>query len=141
MGISIRQTRPEDFNQIAGLLEETGIDITSFTEEKFMAMLERCREYCFVAEDKGKITGTVFGVTDGAFIGYIRRLVVTEGCRGQGIGKKLAEAVFEKFGESSIPLIFANVKKTNEPSLNLFKKLGFEVRDSHYLVDRVYEPK
>ena len=111
MGIIIRQTKPEDFNQIAGLLGEAEINLSSFTEERFRRMLERCGEYCFVAEYKGKIIGNVFGVTDGTFIGYIRRLAVTEGYRGHGVGKKLVKAVFERFDESNIPLIFAHVKK------------------------------
>ncbi len=87
-----------------------------------------------MAEYKGKVIGNVFGVADGAFIEYIRRLAVKDGYRRHGVGKKLVEAVFERFGESGMPLIFANVKKINGPSLKLFKNLGFEVRDSHYLV-------
>ena len=40
-----------------------------------------------------------------------------------------------------IPLIFCHVEKDNRATIGLLKKLGFEIRDTHHLMDLGYKPR
>ena len=140
MSISIRETKDEDFPQISILLKKSKMD-AYITEKKFSDMLIRNKGCCYVAVEEGNIVGSVFGVHDGAFIGYIRKLVVSENYRRKGIATMLAQKVIAEFDKVGIPLIFVHIEKENVPSIALFKSLGFGVKDSHYFMETVHSPK
>lgn len=136
-----RKTSEADFEGVSKLLAQAKLREPYFTRDRFENMLARNRGFCYVAEDEVEIIGNVFGTHDGGFIGYLRKIAVKEVYRRQKIASNLVRIAVEKFEEAGIPLIFAHVEKTNEPSLGLLKSLGFEIRDSHYLIDRGYEKK
>jgi len=140
MSYKIRETREDDFLGVSKLLRETNL-ADNFTEDRFRKMLERNRGYCYVADDEGRIIGNAFGTHDGAFVGYIRKVAVDASYRHQKVATQLVQQILKKMDELEIPLIFAHVKKENEPSIELFESIGFEVRDSHYLIDRGFKPK
>jgi len=141
MAIKIRETREEDFEGIASLLKDTKLADPYFSEEKFRKFLGRNRGYCHVAEDGVKIVGSIFATHDGAFRGYIQKLAVTEEYRRRGVASRLMEITIRRLEETEIPLIFTHVEKGNKPSIELLTSLGFEIRNSHYLVDRGYKPR
>ena len=141
MSIDIRETIEEDFEGISALLRDTNLKDSYFTEDKFRKMLERNRGYCYIAEDDGKIVGSAFAMCDCAFRGYIQKVAVAEEYRRQGVASRLVETIIQKLEEAEIPLIFTHAEKDNKPSIELLKTLGFEIRDSHYLIDRGYKPR
>lgn len=136
---NIRETREEDFEGVGEVLQEANLKDPHFTKEKFKKMLERNKGFCYVAEEKNKIVGTAFGMHDGAFRGYIGKVAVAKEYRKQKIASKLIETIIRKLGELEISLIFAHVKKENEASLQLFKSVGFKIRESRYLMDKRIE--
>lgn len=141
MTINIRETQEEDFEGISALLRNTNFADSYFSDDKFRRMLDKNRGYCYVAEDDGRIVGSAFATHDGAFRGYIQKVAVAEEYRRQGVASRLMETIIQRFEKAEIPLIFAHVEKDNKPSLELLKSLGFEIRDSHYLIDRGYKPR
>ncbi len=140
MNISIRETKEDDFSEISALLEQSKMN-AYFTENKFINMLSKNRRCCYVATEGDKIVGSIFGVNDGAFIGYIRKLVVSENHRRNGVASMLTKKVIAIFDEISIPLIFVHIEKENTPSISLFKSLGFGIKDSHYFMETVHNPR
>ena len=141
MTYQIRETREDDFQGVFNLLRQTSLADNNFTEERFSKMLERNRGYCYVAEDSGIIIGNAFGTHDGAFVGYIRKVAVETDYRHHNIATQLITKILEKMDEIPLPLVFVHVKKDNEPSIELFRNIGFEIHDSHYLIDRRFKPK
>lgn len=141
MTINIRETREKDFERISALLRSTNLRDSYFTEDKFRKMLKRNRGYCYVAEDDGRIIGSAFATHDGAFRGHIQKVAVVEKYRRQGIASRLMGTIIQKLEEAEIPLIFAHTEKDNKASIKLLESLGFEIRDSHYLIDRGYKPR
>ncbi|MBS3167992.1 GNAT family N-acetyltransferase [Candidatus Woesearchaeota archaeon] len=139
MKINIRETKEDDFEDISFLLNDNKLKDSYFSKGKFLNMLNRNKGLCFVAEDNGKIIGSAFATHDGAFRGYIQKVAVIEDYRRQGIASKLIEKIIQKLEEIEIPLIFCHAEKTNKASLELFKSLGFEIRDSHYLIDKGFK--
>ena len=136
----VRETINEDFIAVSKLLQHPNI-AGEIKPYKFDKILKRNRGYCFVAEADGKVIGTIFGTHDGGSIGYVYKLVVDESQRRQKVATKLVQRLLEKFDKEGIPLVFAHTGKTNEASLKLLLSLGFEIRDSHYLVDKGYKSK
>ena len=139
MVVNIRVTIESDFEGIASLLKSTNLADNYFTKEKFNMMIERNKGFCFVAEEDKKIVGSVFGNHDGAFRGYIQKIAVSEKYKRQGIASRLIITVLRRLDEIKIPLVFAHAEKNNTASIDLLKSLGFEIRDSHYLIDRGFQ--
>ncbi|MBI4174623.1 MAG: GNAT family N-acetyltransferase [Candidatus Aenigmarchaeota archaeon] len=135
MNYSIRETRPTDFDAVYNLLEKGKIPISVLNEERFRKLLEKNGDCCFVAEADGIVVGNVFGMHDGAIRGYIGSLAVADDYRRRGIGKALVTKVLNVYKSLEIPRIFAHVEKTNDASIRLFKSLGIEPRETHYLID------
>jgi len=53
-------------------------------------------------------------------------LYVKEGCQGQGIGRKLLEALVEEGQKAGLHTLIARISQGNEASLKLFKTKNFE---------------
>jgi|SRR3989344_813601 len=117
------------------------IDSSAFTESRFRKMILRNKSFCFVAEADGLVVGNIFSMNDGAFIGYIGKICVDKDYRRHKIASELVKKVIEKFKKLGITLIFGHVVKENLPSMNMLKSLGFEIRDSHYLMDVGFKKK
>ncbi len=140
MTIKIRKAKGSDYEGIDNLLGNIYVKIKSkdFTKNKFVSFLKKNKSYCYVAEAKGKIIGNIFGSDDGAFTGYIQKLAVDKEYRRRGIAVKLIKIVIKEFNKNRIRIKYAHVRKDNKSSLELFKSLGFELRDSHHLADLGY---
>lgn len=136
MTVKIRATQERDYGEIERLLRLCGMGASYFTQERFAGMLNKNRGLCYVAEDDGPIVGSVFAYHDGGMIGSVRKLAVAAKYRRRGIGSQLVDKAVERLCAAGIPLIYAHVEKANEASIGLLKKLGFSIRDTHYLIDK-----
>jgi len=72
-----------------------------------------------VAERDGKLIGTILGWRFGAKMATIGLVIVSAEAQGQGIGRKLMEAMIGQLGERTIVL------NATEEGLPLYQKLGF----------------
>jgi GNAT superfamily N-acetyltransferase len=97
--------------------------------------------YAVLALEKGNITGamllcplsldkalpaSISDNFDGEKCLYVAEMMVTEKVRGQGIGKQLMAAFFDKIDKNSYSDVFIRVWDENIPAISLYKKMGFE---------------
>lgn len=136
MNWTIREMKESYFEPILLLLNASDISTEYLTHDGFKKMLERSGRFCFVAVVDEKIVGSIFGEHDGGFTGSMRRLAVDTNYRRRGIASALVKRVIEEFEKSGIPWKYVHVEKSNAASIQLFKKLGFHLRDTHCLMDR-----
>ena len=91
-------------------------------------------EASYVAEVKGKVVGYMisyifyggFGIEDSAWIAMFG---VDPKFMGQGIGKKLAEEIFDFYKAKGITQIYTSVRWDSTDLLSFFKTLGFDRSD------------
>lgn len=115
------------------------IELETFTmpwsESTFRGLLRRKDSDLFVAEHAGAVVGySVFwAVTDQGELGNV---AVSQEARGQGIGRKLIEAVIIQAAERGVREVFLEVRKSNFGAQTLYGTFGFyEVarRKNYYL--------
>ncbi|KKW23536.1 MAG: FlaR protein (FlaR) [Parcubacteria group bacterium GW2011_GWA2_51_12] len=79
--------------------------------------------FCKILENEGQVIG--YCRFDRAEDGFFRvSIVVKPGLQGKGLGSMLLGEGLKLLGKSGYS---AKISKTNEPSLRLFKKFGFQV--------------
>lgn len=105
-------------------------DLGGFIDRTFEAYAEKngisCnyRDFCFVARDEDRIIGLVMGHSyyDSVYIG---ELIVTEECRGRGIGTMLMKRVEEEYRGKGMEYICLTTYAFQAPEF--YKKLGYKV--------------
>jgi predicted N-acetyltransferase YhbS len=88
----------------------------------------------FVAEMEGKVVGYMMCyITSGSFgvdrCAWIAMFGVYPKLMGQGIGKALAEEVFDFFRDQGVTEVFTTVRWDSTDLLSFFKTLGFDRSD------------
>jgi len=73
-----------------------------------------------VAERDGRIVGTTMAWPYGADAATLGMVIVSQACRGEGVGRKLMDSVMERLGERTILL------NATEDGTPLYRKLGYE---------------
>ena len=86
---------------------------------------------CFMAEENGKIIGTVLAGNDGRR-GYVYHLCVDENFRKQGIGKKLMDTMIDGMKKEGISKVALVVFAYNDSANAFYEKIGFTKRDDLY---------
>jgi len=120
---AIRRMRAEDIDAVAAI--EAATFARPWSRESFRQELERnvAARY-LVAETDGAVTGYA-----GAWIildeSHITNIAVAEPFRGQGIGKKLTQALLQYLSNLGACYATLEVRVSNERALNLYKSLGF----------------
>ena len=119
----------EDISRIqVAITKEPGtIDYRKVVEEE----AKKEDRVSFVAERDGKVVGYIityilyggFGLEKSA---WIRLFGVHPKYMGQGIGKRMAQEVFDVFKKMEIRNIFTSVKWDSVDLLSFFKSLGFD---------------
>jgi predicted N-acetyltransferase YhbS len=92
---------------------------------------QRGEDASFVAEMDGKIVGYMISYTVNAGFGldksaWIATLGVAPKFMGQGIGRQLAEAVFQAYRRMGVRHILTSVRWDSVDLLSFFKTLGFD---------------
>ena len=90
--------------------------------------------FFFVAEENGVILGTLTLVTYRIPTGkkaWIEDVVVEKNGRGKGIGKLLLEHAMQFAAEQGIPKIDLTSNPTRVAANELYKKIGFQLRDTN----------
>ncbi len=90
--------------------------------------------FFFVAEENGVILGTLTLVTYRIPTGkkaWIEDVVVEKNARGKGIGKLLLEHAMQFAAEQGIPKIDLTSNPTRVAANELYKKIGFQLRDTN----------
>lgn len=72
-----------------------------------------------------RMIGSVIGTNDGRK-GWINRLAVHPGHRGEGVAKALVGSLEECFSSRSLKIFSCLINSTNEPSQSLFEGIGYD---------------
>lgn len=109
----------------------------NYTDYFFIDLYHRFPETFIVAEENGKVVGYIMcrievGLSNFGFKGLIRKghivsVAVLPPYRRKGIGEALVAKAMEGMQVYNAKQCFLEVRMTNEPAINLYKKLGFEV--------------
>ena len=127
--MKIRALRPADIPQVIALWQEAG-DYHDWmdTPEALTAKADRERGLFLVAEEGGKVVGTVMGGYDGR-IGQVMRLAVTAGHRRRGTATALMAELEDRLRRKGAPQVSLLVWGGNAAAISLYRKLGYELRE------------
>lgn len=104
-----------------------GFNNVDDSEAGIAKLLKKNPETCFIAEEEGKVIGTVLAGNDGRR-GYVYHLCVGESFRKQGIGKKLMDAMIDGMRKEGISKIALVAFAYNDTANAFYDKIGFEKR-------------
>jgi ribosomal-protein-alanine N-acetyltransferase len=103
----------------------------------FIDLYERFPEAFIVAEENGEVVGYImcrvelglsnFGLSGLIKKGHIVSVAVLPQYRRKGIGQALIMKAMEGMRTYNAKQCFLEVRVTNTPAINLYKKLGFEI--------------
>lgn len=146
MNYKIRLAHENDFNKIHALNMEFSHFIK--TPEKFKISVEQMREeqehfkILVVENEENEIIG--FASTFIAWYSWIGKslylddLFVIEKYRGNGLGSKLMEKVFEMAKEQGCKKVKWQVSKWNKNAIEFYKSKGAEIDDVEINCDLVF---
>jgi len=133
------EIHPLDEMSVSGVaaLDEkiSGVYAPEVWEQRAMYYIRRDPEGSFVAEAGGQVVGFMFGeVRSGEFgleqpTGWIEVVGGDPDFREQAIGRRLAEAMLERFRERGVGRVCTLVSSRMEGLTKFFDALGFETSD------------
>jgi ribosomal protein S18 acetylase RimI-like enzyme len=131
--MKIRQFKPKDYKGFAKVLKSVGSLHSTESYKAIMKTYKHNPDLILVAEDKGKIVGTVIGQGDGR-IGFVWSLAVLPSEQGKGTGKKLMleiERRLKKMGcmESNL---FTSLRR--KKAICMYKKMGYKKLNMPYVM-------
>jgi len=151
--IQVRQMRENDLDWVIELGQETpefktGTEAVQFySHESLSRWVDDLNGVTLVAEVEGKLAGFLLGYyMAGPNDGYINCTVVDKEFRRRGLGEMLQDSALAEF-EGKGPEghkcdhVFCVVSETDEPMLNLKRKVGFEVGSKFYYVETMLPRK
>lgn len=136
--ITIRPGTPDDLDSVHQLIQELAeferepdaveTTVDSMQEDGFG---DRSVFQFFVAEDQEKIVGLAlyfysYSTWKGKCL-YLEDLIVTESYRGQGLGRRLLDAVVMKAQAENAKRVVWQVLDWNTPTIDFYKSLGAEL--------------
>lgn len=144
-GFALRQFVPDDLLQV---IEINRICLPENYNSVFFLDIHRNFPNAFiVAEVNGKVVGYIMcrlehGLSETRRFnlvkkGHIVSVAVLPEYRRAGIGNALAAEALKALSKHKAGECFLEVRVTNEPGINLYKKLGFSItrKVSHYYFD------
>lgn len=137
--ITVRSIAPQDFdawlplwlgyNKFYGRSGPTALadDITAMTWSRFFDAYEPV--HALVAESGGQLVGLTHylyhrSTTRIAPVCYLQDLFTAEAVRGQGVGKALIEAVYEKAQAAGSTRVYWQTHKTNATAMRLYDQVA-----------------
>jgi ribosomal-protein-alanine N-acetyltransferase len=109
----------------------------NYTNFFFVDLFQRFPETFIVAEENGEVIGYIMcrievGLSNFGFSGILKKghvvsVAVLPQCRRKGAGEALMDEAMKGMQLYHAKQCFLEVRITNEPAVNLYKKLGFQV--------------
>lgn len=130
-GVLIRRLTVRDIEAILRIDEKiTGRPNEAFWASKLAEYIERDPAACLAAELEGKVVGFILGDIRGWEFniprsGWLEIMGVDPDHRGSGIGRKLAEALFEHFKQSGVDQVHTMISWNDPHLVEYFRSLGF----------------
>lgn len=140
----IRHLTSDDYRTVCSILTTCGLVSPTFSEaftvRAFSKLLVASSPGVCLAHDpyilRNDPAGIVLASHDGIY-GHIYKLAVLPEYRRRGIGMELFLCAVDMLERNGIRQIFAHVAKDNPASIALLGKVGFKIRETHFLVDNL----
>ena len=130
--VEIRVMTVSDYDGICEVWENHGgTNPVDDSYDGFAKYLRRNPTTSFVAEDNGKIVGTILAGHDGRR-GLFHHVSVLPEYQKQGIGKMLVDNAMEALEKEGITKVLLVVFKDNDNGNAFWEHLGFTVREDLY---------
>ena len=130
--VEIRVMTVSDYDGICEVWENhRGTNPVDDSYDGFAKYLRRNPTTSFVAEDNGKIVGTILAGHDGRR-GLFHHVSVLPEYQKQGIGKMLVDNAMEALEKEGITKVLLVVFKDNDNGNAFWEHLGFTVREDLY---------
>jgi len=133
-GLTLREMRPEDLPQVHAIeeyFEKSPWSMRSFSHE-----LQSKDSILKVGEFNGQIVGYIC-IKILLDVAHIMKIMVIPEFRRKGIGTRLAQACIDVLRvKNSVRKLTLEVRESNLPAINFYKKLGFKlngIRRSYYV--------
>jgi len=129
--IRLREFTLEDYDTVLALWQNAGEGLgigRSDTRDEIAKKLQRDPDLFLVAEDDGKIIGTVISGYDGRR-GLIYHLAVARAYRERGIGTMLMNEVERRLRAKGCLRAYLLVKRGNEQVVEFYRQRGWETMD------------
>jgi len=124
----IRSFRLGDYAAITQIWRETGLEQTGTESLDALAkQLAWDSDLVLIAEEENQVIGVVVGTIDGSRA-YFYRLAVRPDAQGTGVGRKLVEALENKFKQRGVNRVLIMVNQENERVLPFYHSLGYELQ-------------
>lgn len=126
----IRPMKLQDYEAVVALWKRAGLPFEPQGRDSRASIkrqIQKSGHLMLIAESDKKIIGTVFGSHDGRK-GWINRLAIDPEFRRRGLAKRLIHKVEQTFYKEGIYIVAALIEEPNEPSMALFKELGYVER-------------
>lgn len=128
--MKIRSFRLGDYAAITLIWRETGIEDSkddTVSLDDLAKQLAWDSELVLVAEMDGKVVGVIVGALDGSKA-YFYRLAVDPRYQGHGVGKKLVQALEERFKQRGATQVIIIVNQDNQKVMPFYHSLGYETQ-------------
>jgi ribosomal protein S18 acetylase RimI-like enzyme len=135
----IRPFREEDAEGVVALWEACDLTRPWNDPRKDIARkLSVQREWFLVAEDDGRVVGSVMAGYDG-HRGWVNYLAVDPSQQRSGLGRELMAEAERLLGDAGCPKINLQVRGTNEAALGFYERIGY-TRDDVVSLGRRLQP-
>ena len=128
--VKIRELKEEDIEECVEMT------VTTFPWIAFGLKKEGARKFfndrlgkelVYVATRNEEVLGFITIKRNILYANYIRRIVVREDARSEGIGGKLMEYIEEMTYSSGLPNVFLVTTTANEGAVKFYKKNGYKI--------------
>lgn len=126
INVKFRKTRVKDLEQIQRI-EQLSFK-NPYPPYYMKALIESLSDISIVAEIGSKIIGYIFARVEFGRIGHIITIAVDPSYRRRGIGEKLMKEALSALRKLGCSSVYLEVRVSNNPAINLYKKLGFKIR-------------
>ena len=133
----IRNYDDEDFPQVEELLKKSGIYWPAYDRREILKKkIDNDPESIIVAEENGKVVGTIFFVYD-PWSSYILHLAVDAEHRNKGIGTRLFQTAEQRLKARGKKIVAGFIKEENESVLDYCKKRGYYVSGKVFFMNKI----
>jgi len=125
--IVIREFQPGDYDALTALWKEAELPAKPRGRdgrEKMLNEVRRETATLLVAENEGKLIGTVLATHDGRK-GWINRLAVAPAFRHRGIARRLLEEAEKALYNRGLEIIACLIEDYNDVSMDFFQKANY----------------
>lgn len=138
MTVSIRPYQVQDLSSVLELANSNAA-FDGRTSEADLAITNQFPEGFWVAEDRGKIVGFIYGyfkpVPEEALqrwkakkVGYVELMAVSPDNRKHGIGRSLMTRLLQEFKKAGADMVLLDCPSEAVEAKRLYDKMGFEDR-------------